>query len=254
MCNTSGNIYKTRLSANRKWINTYYNNDGGNPSPLPGPKFIWDARVTSSITLDDTAVVEWRDVNQGKILNQNFTPDVSKAPSLIDSLDCPAIDFNGINNYLGTFDLDEESTSFTFIIVCGNFSQNLAEDFGAIFSGFFDSNQIQLYFENDTFVQLQGNTFTLQKAFLPLQALAFRITGGDSVEFWSNGGVGLSSAMDPIGSGLDFFQLGATIGSNYLDGIISWVGYYDTAISDGELDTAFSYLSGVYGITVTPVS
>jgi len=254
-----GTIRQSKLSSNRYWTNhiLYHNDENDGPSPLAGPKFIWDARVTSSVTLDDTAVVEWRDIYQGKILNQNFDPDVSKAPAYLtnDLGGQPAINFNGINNYLGTFEFDEEATlSFTIIMVCGNLLQNLVDDFGTIFSAYFDTNQMQLFFENDAFVQLQGSMFALQKAFLPLQALAFRITGGNLVEFWSNGGAAGSSAMDPIGTGLDFFTIGSTVGNNYLDGSIAWVGYYDTAISNAELDTAFAYLSGVYGMPVTPVS
>ena len=88
----------------------------------------------------------------------------------------------------------------------------------------------------------------------PKQIMAVRISGGGTVgKVYQNGGAPSTQAVSMTG-GVEFLGLGSFTGLRYLDGNIPWVAYYDSALSDVDMNTAFSYAGSAFGITVTPVS
>lgn len=249
-----GNTYASGFSANKVWDNIiYHNHEEQNIEPLAGPKFLWDARFTESITLDDDSVTSWLDLYDSRNLNQYFGPDLTKAPTYIVS-GIPTIHFNGVNNYLAVYPLGESSSNLTLFFVVSNLQTNLADNSGAIAYGFFSSGNLHMDYiaMNQIGTSIDATQLGVVLA-QPKQIMAIRISGDGTVaKLYQNGGSPATTAIT-IAGGLDFIQIGSYLGDNYLDGDISWVAYYDSALSSIDMDAAFSYAGNAFGISVSPV-
>lgn len=243
-------IRQNKFSGNQYWTNVLWQVHQNNIIPLSGPKFLWDARFPSSVILNDSGVDQWLDLYQNMPLFLYFGEDDSKSPSYADS----TISFNGVNNYLANGEFSETSPEFTIIMVASNLQQNLADDPGTMMffsaGGIWTADNIgmnQLGFTGDN---IDLGVFVAQ----PIQAIVIQsVDSGSAANVWVNGGVGSNTEISGT-SALGFLQIGAFLGEQYLSGNISWIGYYDSAISNSEIDTALTYLSQAFSIPVSPVS
>ena len=249
-----GNIYASGFSANKVWDGIIYHHSHDNITPLAGPKFLWDARISSLITLEGAnSVTAWADYYQGKILNQYFGPDVSKAPTYEVVSGIQTVHFNGVNNYLASYPFGETSSDFTIFVVVTDLQTNMAVDNGQIFFIFNGGDNIDMEYVamNQIGTVISGVDMGLFLA-QPKQIMAVRISGGTVGKVYQNGGTPSTQAVSM--TGVDFLGLGSFIGNRYLYGNIPCVAYYDSALSDVDMNTAFSYAGAAFGITVTPVS
>jgi len=246
----------TKYSGNKFWEDIlFHDHEHSNVIPLAGPKFLWDARFPTSFTLTGDAVTEWFDLYNNKLLNQYFGPDLSKAPTYEVDGGIQTVHFNGVNNYLAIYPLAESSMNLTLFLVASNLQTNLADDNGTITYGFF-SDFGNLHMDYIAMNQIGTSIDDTQLGVVlaqPKQIMALRISGdGTIAKLYQNGGSPATTAIE-IGGGLMYLQIGSYLGNNYLDGDVSWIAYYDSALSSDDMDTAFTYAGDAFGISVSPV-
>jgi hypothetical protein len=252
--------FQSKYSANEYWndILLHDHEHALDVTPLAGPKFLWDARFPNNVILSDNVVTSWFDLYQNTLMNQYFGEDVTKAPTYETVSGSQTIGYNGINNYLTAYPINEISTSLTILVVATNLQDNLAANSGTILYSFMSNIgdiTISYIAENQIGISSGGVQLGVFIAY-PAQVIAIRITDGDNGAFaqaWVNGGTAENVAIS-IGGGLQYLQIGGIPGSYYLDGNVPWVAYYDTALSDVDLNTALSYVGSNFGIPITPVS
>ncbi len=253
-----GILRQSKFSGNNYWTGIlYHDHEHVAPAPLVGPKFLWDARQTETITLEgDDSVTGWTDVYQGLLLTQSFGHDITKAPTYDTSGDFPTIHFNGVNNYLSQGSIGETSINFTYLVVAHGLAVNITDNVGWI--TYFTTGGANWDIEyvpsdiNGIGIDQDGNNFGLFLA-NPRQVIAIRVSNDGTLgEAWINGGEGSSKNITILG-GLDFLSLGSRVGISYLNGNIPWVAYYDTALSNDDLNAALTYAGSSFGFTVSPV-
>lgn len=251
--------YQTKYSANEFWNDILLHDHEHSSSiiPLAGPKFLWDARLTNTLTIENVnSVTSWLDYYNNVNLEQYFDHDSTKAPGYEVVSDSATLNFNGINNYLAVYPLNETSLNFTILVVATDLQDNLADNSGTILYAFnSDSGNFNISYIAGNQIGIAEDTnqlgvFVAQSK----QVIAIRVSGdGTLAQAYVNGGAGGSSAIS-IAGGLQYLQIGSILGNNYLAGNVPWIAYYDTALSDSDLNTALSYAGTNFGITVTPVS
>ena len=230
-------------------------------TPLAGPKFLWDARLPQTVYLEsDNSCTTWVDYYNSINLNLIFGHDVTKAPIYqIAGLNSqPTLTFNGVNNYLAHDFISESDLNFTFILVLGNLSTNLADNNGMVIQFNTDSSIWNVvYFNIEDIPQLGISAAdTPLGAFLTQdggQTIILQSTGdGTTANAWVNGGIKSTQTISII-NGIGNLQIGSAVGNNYLDGSISFIAYYDSALSDSDLNSVLDYINNNFGIPFTPI-
>jgi hypothetical protein len=246
-----GTLRSTKRTANQYWIDILFQIKPTNVIPLPGPTYLWDARLTDTLTFVDGNVDVWTDYYQNFPLDLYFGEDPSKNPSYVDS----TLVFNGVSNYLAN-SFNEPNPEFTFMIITGNFSDNLANNPGTFAWIDMDSAFVAMqYFDGQIGLTLGDSTLLAVFASQPNQVIIFQSTdGGTTVNVFQNGGTPSQTTGLSLGSGLQFLDVGAFLGDQYLAGTVSWVAYWNTAISPDEVNTALDYISNNFNIVTTPIS
>lgn len=254
------NIRRTKKTANQYWIDIIYHESSSisniNVEPLVGPKYLWDSRLTQTLTIEgENSVTVWNDYYNNASLNLPFY-DISKAPTYQLDECISSINFNGINNSLVGNGFSENSSNFTFIFVVGNLVDNLAEGNGQIFYMDAGGNWNAVYsgemLNNIGFVVNldQLGVFIAQ----PIQVFAIRVSGdGTQAEVWQNGGTPSVTPIS-INAGLQSLEIGSILGTDYLNGNVPWIAYYDSAISNIALGNALSYVGNAFGIPISPLA
>lgn len=226
-------------------------------------EYTWDACFENKITQIDGNITGLNDL----IENLELMPlNDGKEPSLITSenggQEFNMISFNGINQQLSTF---LPLTSFTIIMVVNNFNENLSENVGAFFSICSDPfvEQVLCGYTNNTIVISQddgeGGLINLIENEITngFKIIAVRVNASESsLDLFVNGGEAENITFDYTVS-LEA-EIALLFGSSFVDyclnGEIGWISYYNSAISNAELNRAIAFAAQRFNINYTSVS
>lgn len=226
-----------------------------------GSTLLWDACFTDFITKIDNNVTQWTD------LNADFTivpADVSKYPGFVVSKNHNRnhnmITFNGTNQGLGCLDCFNGTTAFTAAVVVNNMAENLSENVGAIFTllTFPFTEQVLLGYEGGNVV-LKYNNETLTDILPPVATddgfhlIVVRYTGVEGVgniELIIDGNTYTNESSFVFNNTVDVFYMGSSFSNYAFNGEIGWFAFYDSAISDSELNYLTYQISKKFNITL----
>ena len=228
--------------------------------------YLWNACPSASLVLSDEVVTSWIDRIDGV---EMFPISEGKEPGLTTSTNQGTtfnmLSFNGVSQgFVNSSEAFQDTEAFTVVVVVNNMETNLAENTGAIFTLINEpfSEQILLGWENGNIV-VQNRSEGLIDIIDPIASdngfhvIALRysgIEGTGNVELFIDGGTASTNSSSFVFTqAVSALYIGSSLTDYALSGEIGWLAFYDSAISDQNLNTAISFAGNLYNINTTTI-
>ena len=225
---------------------------GSGPTPLSGPKYIWDARWRGSLFLNNASLVtKWIDILRGVPLVPNGLGPLYNGNVLNGE---PGVIFDGVNNVLAAD-----------VVVPGNFTLvGLVGDidsFGLIgnyFSmyGSANSGYISMLGQNQVIYVSNGGVPALSLLLYKNVGVIILRQDANQATLWiADSATYITSKSTTVVTGVNLSRLfvsgnlGAGVSGNFM-----YVALYDSAISLADVNVALSYIANAYNLVVAPAT